>query len=91
MAKSKRKKGNSALLSFSLEELQDEAVPIAIEYVSNDRRRVHRQFHHFAPSPKKTRVEEHLDNSWAPFHEDKDIGSIGPEHEEVEKIKTRAK
>jgi hypothetical protein len=91
MAKSKRKAGNSALLSFTLEELQDEAVPIAIERVSNDGRRVHRQFHHFAPSPKKTRVEEHLDNSWAPFNEDEDLGSIDSEHEEEEKIKLRAK
>ena len=91
MAKSKRKAGNSALLSFTLEELQDEAVPIAIEHVSNDGHRVHRQFHHFAPSLKKTRVEEHLDNSWAPFNEDDDLGLNDSEHEEEEKIKPRAK
>jgi len=76
MAKYKRKAGNSALLSFTLEELQDKAVPIAIKCVSNDGRCVHCQFHHFAPSLKKTHVEEHLDNSWAPFNEDEDFNQL---------------
>jgi hypothetical protein len=91
MAKSKRKAGNSALLSFTLEELQDKAVPVAVEHVSNDGRRVHRQLHHFAPSPKKMRAEENLDLSWAPFNEDEDLGLPDSEHEEEEKIKPRAK
>lgn len=92
----KVKYGNAINLSFTLDELNENASIVAIDRVSMDGRRIYRQTQHVAPSPKKQRLEypqdlQDEDNGRSAFDFDISEDPVDVNSDEEEKIKPRAK